>query len=1086
MDSFDKNYLRIQFRLKVHEKSATEFQGFFEDVMQAAFQGYRKVLPYGNKGDGGNDGYRPDQGIYYQVYAPNKPDEKQAEAAVKLKNDFEKLKRNWDQISIIREFNFVFNDQGKGVSIVIESALAELRTANKEIEFKPFYAKHLEDVFFTLTKDSMKSLGFDIDSRNALRVCREILASLEVYLDRGNASFVFESLQNLKDIIDRRDDESLHLEWEILECRALQQLERIGEAKEKYETLCKRYPRDPRPLLYLAEIYLNGEDYARNDELLTAAAEADKTHWLLPLEQTLRDQRQGKKIDPASIDERTFPTDPKIRSNYYRFYAGVLQAEGDIDRAESFIERAIKFNPDRIGNHITKLGLMEVRTRSESTDYDKARRTSEKLVSEIDAILSNFNQWGQLTPRNQAILKVKRLRAFQFKENYSKSEGMAKETIDFIMQCYFDAIIDLFLAELLMLIQVPPDALDKLLTYLRAAEKGISDYLSKALVFQFNLQDTLYSVGKTFFLLKRKDNILNFIANLEDKNLDEVWNFMKDDSLFAVAIAHSARQFPDLRRKIVENLPDDGTIQKDKLLLLLNYDESKISEAFDILKGLDLSKSSYFELRIILEIAQKRKAWDFASVVLEKLLDYEKHMPVALQLKLGLFDANLNLKRLPTAIEIGEKILANREELALLNDNNKEILLAQTVIARLTRGDYREAEKLIEMHLDIPKTIEFKIGVEAEVYLKNGDAYKAIAAIVDGIRIVKTPTPEQYAKLFIFLNEIDNMIPFPLSSLQSFEAGSFVKLKAEDRWYFVGDGDELDAVKIPSTDQRYAKFLDKKVGDKVVFDFKYRAHTEHLIESILPIEKYIFSQTVRFFNQLAAGGNLEAVEVIEVPKKGDTIDTTNIIARLKDERRERGESFDLYCRESIPLAFLAITEGGLTSAIALIQNEQRGFVRFSSGEKAEIDGQKTVAKRTILGEQFYIDGTSALILAETGLLEELHLHLPNLKVPQSVIAMLLKCRKKFEYVPGQAGHLGYAQGKLRYSPVSADRGEALQRKFEGSVKLLESKPENIGVISAPSEFDCWSEQRVPAELCDACVLAQRTGIPVLTEDFRYL
>ena len=62
-------------------------------------------------------------------------------------------------------------------------------------------------------------------------------------------------------------------------------------------------------------------------------------------------------------------------------------------------------------------------------------------------------------------------------------------------------------------------------------------------------------------------------------------------------MANTAKQFPDLRKKIIENLPDDGNIQKEKLLLLLNYDEKNINEAFDLLKGMDLSNLSYLECR---------------------------------------------------------------------------------------------------------------------------------------------------------------------------------------------------------------------------------------------------------------------------------------------------------------------------------------------------------------------------------------------------------------------------------------------------------------------------------------------------------
>jgi len=319
----DKFYIGLQFQLRVHEKNATEFQSFFESIMAKAFPSFRKIRPYGKQGDGGNDGYRPDEGIYYQVYAPKNPNEKESGAARKLKDDFEKLKTTWDKISEIKKFYFVFNDKWGGSSIEIEKALAELKTQNPGIDFQPFLAKDLECVFFTLEPDVIQSLGFDIDSRNALRLSREHLEKLEVSLDRGNASFVLESLRNIKDMISELKDEELLKEWEMLECKSLQRLERVGEAIKKYEGLCTRYPTDPRPFLYLAEAYLILGDYDKNTELLRKAEEINNDYWLFKLQILFRDQYLRNKVNIAHIDEGKIPTEPRIRSNFFRIYAAL-------------------------------------------------------------------------------------------------------------------------------------------------------------------------------------------------------------------------------------------------------------------------------------------------------------------------------------------------------------------------------------------------------------------------------------------------------------------------------------------------------------------------------------------------------------------------------------------------------------------------------------------------------------------------------------------------------------------------------------------------------------------------------------------
>ena len=110
-------------------------------------------------------------------------------------------------------------------------------------------------------------------------------------------------------------------------------------------------------------------------------------------------------------------------------------------------------------------------------------------------------------------------------------------------------------------------------------------------------------------------------------------------------------------------------------------------------------------------------------------------------------------------------------------------------------------------------------------------------------------------------------------------------------------------------------------------------------------------------------------------------------------------------------------------------NENKGFIRFSSGDLSEMGHQKEVAKRIIAGERFYIDGTSALILSELGLLERIYGYLPNLKVPQSVITLLLETTEKFRYIPGQVGHMEYAQGKIAFSPIDRNKGAIYSKKL---------------------------------------------------------
>ncbi len=120
----------------------------------------------------------------------------------------------------------------------------------------------------------------------------------------------------------------------------------------------------------------------------------------------------------------------------------------------------------------------------------------------------------------------------------------------------------------------------------------------------------------------------------------------------------------------------------------MTYDIGKVTSAFEILKKLDLSKLSYVECRSIIKIAQDKKAWDYILILSEKLLHYEKGKEIILRIKLLQFEANLQLGKYPDAINIGEAILSSDEEMSLLEESEKEMVLHNTIFALGKRGEH--------------------------------------------------------------------------------------------------------------------------------------------------------------------------------------------------------------------------------------------------------------------------------------------------------------------------------------------------------------------------------------------------------------
>ncbi len=429
-----------------------------------------------------------------------------------------------------------------------------------------------------------------------------------------------------------------------------------------------------------------------------------------------------------------------------------------------------------------------------------------------------------------------------------------------------------------------------------------------------------------------------------------------------------------------------------------------------------------------------------------------------------------------------------------LDPVNKEALLTNTFFACIERGKvddeaFKKAKAIVEKYPLANPSFVYKVGAEAEVYLLNDEIDKARQSIVEGVKIKGTLSPTDYAKLyFVFSIKIGNRVEINQDSLEKVTNNTFVKLQNKDRWYFVGDENPLDALPISSSHPKHSLFIDKRVGESISSGSKYRSsRVGEQIELIYSIEQYIFWQTIQAFHQMSREGDLVGVDMIEVPETGDSIDTGNLLRFLEDLNKRTEPIFELYGKNNIPLAALAKGEGGLVNAIGHIQQEQKGFVNCSLGTAEEFEQQKAVARKVIDDKlPFYIEGISAMFLSEIGMLSKIYSHISNLKVPQSVINLLASTTERFRFEPGQTGYLGYAQGKVTFSTVEKDKRDLLRANFISSIKLFESIPENITVISSANKIDCFSEKEMLPELSDASILAQKENIPVLTDDYLYL
>ena len=149
-----KQLARTMFQLKVHRSEGFAYENLFGQIMEYARPGFRKVKPYGNQGDRGNDAYEPEIGRYYQVFAPENAKTSKSAAINKVHTDFAaKLLPYWGTFCTPREYFFVLNDKYGGTIHEVDKVLADLKSVHGLAESKSYLSRDLEDEFIKLDED---------------------------------------------------------------------------------------------------------------------------------------------------------------------------------------------------------------------------------------------------------------------------------------------------------------------------------------------------------------------------------------------------------------------------------------------------------------------------------------------------------------------------------------------------------------------------------------------------------------------------------------------------------------------------------------------------------------------------------------------------------------------------------------------------------------------------------------------------------------------------------------------------------------------------------------------------------------------
>ncbi len=1087
MESLDYYYLELQFMERIYTLKGERFQALVEGIFERKYPGFDKVRPYGSYGDGGNDGFRRDSGIYYQVYAPLDPAIRDGEAAKKFREDFIKLYENWNNVVEIKEYNFIFNDQYKGTNIPLETEIQRLSQEYPNVAFGVILSNKLKEIFLSLQERDFISLHFSVDRLEASEIAGTILRLASTEIDKENILSAKKILDSCERVIQQQKNQEQKIKYATLQAKCLQKLEEYEPAKSLLEELVRKNPDSFVARISLAELYLAMDLYEKNKQQLEAAFEIDSSNPLNFLCSLARKINMEEDIEINELqDLALLGTDPKIVSSYYRLAGiAVISGSSNFERGLSYIQKAIHHNPEKLENYRLELQFRTLMTHVPEAMYEYSSEW-EVILRCIDELIETFG--GTKTISARANLYINKLKSdiYGLQSDGSSFLGAVSEIVSTILNCYFSKDIDTILNQTLSAGKLDQQSLEKILNYLVQAGKKLSRELTNALITQLNYSDELADRGDRFFHEVGDVEAVSFIKSYSNGDFNKVLERLNSDKLFAVMFIDSIGIYSETTEQLINSLSlDDFT--KNRLRLHLCYNSDKHELAFSLVKGLDITKIGPIEIMEVLDISRKYDAWDIEIDLLKRLSALNRNK-LGIDLKYKLFDALMRARKYKDAIALGKEILKEDAD----NIPARQYVFHNTLFAcyersKIDREVISEAIGIIDRFSCSSASFGSKLSVIPEIYILDSQYTNAYKSILEAIKERNGLTENEYARLHIPVYfKIGAHIDEKALLCDKVENGSFVKLRESGQWYHIGDESPLDTILVESTTDKYNEFIGKKVGDEVNLSSRFSSlENKETIASIVPIYGYIHQKILAAFQRLAPKDLVPGVHQFEILKENGEIDKEGFTKTLKS--MSGGDDFlEMYCTSPIPFAFLATNQGGLLGGIQKILGEGRGYINSSSGSIADFEQQVLQAKRAISGDlSVYLEGTAATFLIEHGFLELITKHLPNLKVPHSVLLLLSSLAEDFSVDGRSSGRLGLENGELFFRENDEGYTRAHSRIVD-AVRYIENSAIEVPMISAASKSSEFIEQMIKAEFSDASILARRDNSMVLTDDYMYL
>ncbi|NQY79025.1 MAG: hypothetical protein HRT47_01810 [Candidatus Caenarcaniphilales bacterium] len=1084
----DSYFLELQFENRVYSLNSYEFQKFFEDIMLKKFPGhFQRVRPYGNKGDGGNDGFMKEDGKYFQSYAPLKVNEdKEKEAIQKFRDDFQKLlSSEWGNFSKIKEYYFVYNDKFYGTTIEFEKELHVYQEGYPQIKFYLLGTDQLKSIFKELSEDDYKSLNFNTDKSASHLIVEAYLNNIENQIKLNNVHIAENALDLLDQILNSEELKKnsqyidLYIKNSVMKYKYFLLKERFQNAIDTLEKLTARYPERCEPLLHLADYYCS------QDEINLASSLYEKAttkinfgdYWLnkyVPIYIKIKSNLSFVEDDFVLLRS----LNDNQRACFYRLFS-MYYLNKDIEKSLEYIDKAIEFDPKNLSFILTKLNIYKaqlVNNYSEKLYRLEFVDNMEKVIIYID------ESFSFISVRSKLLLQMNKLCILWCQEKIQSCILLLEGISELLVECDFNKGIDSVICELLTSV-VTPDLFEVILDYcLDNKSKQFSDLLLK-LIFNHALRDQkLKQQAQVFFesiSANQGSKYIKLMSFINSGDEEEFIKIVSADTNFLLMLAETLKINPEFRKKIIFHLRDSNNEYSNILYTIFLFDIGEDKEAFEYLKKIDLRNITVPQYDPLLRVALKNEAWDLAEIIIVQIIDKEENDKYRYFLNTQLLNCYVHLGKHLEATKVGKALLKSEQFNSSDTEKILELLLYSYLKLSQHSNRYKnEVKEIYYSYREYNFSLNFLLNIASFVHAYLGTGDDLVSLIVRSIsKLNKNPNPLEYAQIFTVLT-LKNQVKIDIeSSKKTVTEDSFVKIIEDDDWYYIGNGNCLCAIPLQETQTKYHQLFNASLGDKN-------------IEKIFDLRQFLYYKAREIFNKQIEKDNLDNMKKFNLLDSSGNIDINRFKDTIAELQNSESTFFDKYSENTYPLAMLALFEGGLIPSIAKIQRENKGYIHSSDGSINEIERQSSLIKELIKAKsELYIDTTSILFLSEVGIFNHFINLFSKYKIVQSSINFLSDTLDTYKYRKGTLGTASVINNELVYLPFNKARKKQIQ-KFEKrlleSIKFLNKDLNRIDSLSKASKSSVPSEQRIPPELCDGAIMAKKNKLPIMTDDYVYL